>query len=175
MAYWQSQYHPPASFPELSDALEFFEQARAKLGKLGESDPSHAAVRRTLAAVHNGIAGVRSVVGPRHEALASAERARALLEAAPRPLADDIYELAVSHALVSELASPEPHSPAGGDRIRREAHADQAISLLRRAIESGYRKRAALETDPGWQPIRHRADFELLVRDIDYPADPFAR
>jgi eukaryotic-like serine/threonine-protein kinase len=92
----------------LSVALELYEQARAKRGKLAESDPSHAADRRSLAAVHNGIAGVRSVVGPRHEALASAERARALLEPVPRLLADDLYELALSHALASELASPEP-------------------------------------------------------------------
>ena len=90
-------------------------------------------------------------------------------------LADDLYELALSHALASELASPEPLPATGEDRFRREAHADQAISLLRRAIESGYRKRAALESDPGWQPIRHRADFQMLLRDIDYPADPFAR
>jgi serine/threonine protein kinase/tetratricopeptide (TPR) repeat protein len=159
----------------LSEALEFYEQAQAELVKLAESDPSHAAVRRSLAAVHNGIAGVRSVVGPKQEALASAERARALLEPVPHLLADDLYELALSHVLASGLASPEPLAGNGEDRMRRESHADQAISLLRHAIESGYRKRTALETDPGWQPIRQRTDFQTLLRDIAWPADPFAR
>ena len=159
----------------LPEALEWHEQARAILAKLAGSDPSHETVRRYLAAAHNDIAGVRSVIGPTDVARASAERARALLEPLPRPLVDELYELARAHSLLAHLDSPDPNPTTGEDRGLREAHADRAVSLLRRAIESGYRDLDELEHDPGWDPIRHRPDFQTLRRDLAFPADPFAR
>jgi serine/threonine-protein kinase len=159
----------------LPEALESFEQARAKLAKLAESSPSHATVRRDLAAVHNQIASVRSEVGPRAEARASAERALALLEPLPRPIADELYQLALAHALGAELDGPDPIPTTAEERTRREAHADRAVSLLRRAIAGGYRRLAELEDEPGWRPLRHRPDFQMLLRDLAFPVDPFAR
>jgi serine/threonine-protein kinase len=158
----------------LPEALELHEQARAKLVKLAESDPSHATVRLYLATVHNGIASVRSVIGPREEARVSAERARALLEPLQHPLPDELYQLALSHALSAYLDGPDAVPTTGGDRARREAHADQAVSLLRRAIEAGYRKGVELENEPGWRAVRHHADFQILLRDLAFPVDPFA-
>ncbi len=159
----------------LPEALELHEQARAILAKLAESDPSQATVRRFLAAALNNISDVRSVIGPREEARASAERARALLEPLPRPLVEELYQLARAHSLGALLDSPRPIATTGEDRARREAHADRAVSLLQRAIEGGYRNRAELENDPSWRPIQDRPDFQILLRDLAFPADPFAR
>ncbi len=156
-------------------ALELYDQARSRLAKLAESDPSQPDVRRHLAVAHNKIAGVRSLIGPRDEARASAERARALLEPLPQPLTDELYELAHAHSLLAQLDSPGPIGTTGDDRARREAHAGRAVALLGRAIERGYRNLAELEHGPGWRPIRHRPDFQTLVRDLAFPADPFAR
>ncbi len=159
----------------LPEALESYEQARDRLVKLADSDPSQATVHRNLAAVHNYIASVRSVIGPRDKARASAERARALLEPLPRPLAEELYELALSHALGAELDSPDPIPTTAEDRARREAHADRAVQLLRRAIEGGYRNLAELENEAAWRPLRRRPDFQILRFDLAFPADPFAR
>jgi tetratricopeptide (TPR) repeat protein len=158
----------------LAKALESHEQARTILAKLAESDPSHAMVRLYLAAAHNNIARVQSEIGPREEARASAERARALLEPLPGPLADELYQLARAESLGADLSSPVAVSTSGEDRARREAQADRAVSLLKRAIEGGYRNVANLENDPCWRPVQHRHDFQMLLRDLVFPADPFA-
>jgi len=47
--------------------------------------------------------------------------------------------------------------------------------LLQRAIEGGYRNLAELENDPSWRPIQDRPDFLMLLRDLAFPAEPFAR
>ncbi len=158
----------------LAKALESHEQARTILAKLAESDPSHAMVRLYLAAAHNNIAGVQSEIGEWGEARASAERARALLEPLPRPLADELYQLARAESLGADLSSPVAVSTSGEVRARREAQADRAVSLLKRAIEGGYRNVANFENDPCWRPVQHRHDFRMLLRDLVFPADPFA-
>jgi hypothetical protein len=92
-----------------------------------------------------------------------------------RPFPDELYQLALSHALSAYLDSPasEPTTPEDG--ASRAAHADRAVLVLRRATEGGYRDLAALENDPGWHPIRHRADVQMLFRDLAFPVDAFAR
>jgi serine/threonine-protein kinase len=159
----------------LREALASYEQAREILAKLAESDPSHATVRHYLATTYNEIAGVRSVLGPRDEARASAERARALLEPLPRPLPDELYQLARAHCLSAYLDSPDPTPTTDEERARREAHADRAVALLRRAIGAGYRDVAELQFDPSWGPIRQRPDFQLMLSDLTFPANPFVQ
>ena len=46
---------------------------------------------------------------------------------------------------------------------------------LRRAAEMGHRNPAAYRYEPALGPLRARDDFRLLMLDLDFPADPFAR
>jgi hypothetical protein len=47
--------------------------------------------------------------------------------------------------------------------------------MLRRAIAAGYRDRAELAADPALDPLRVRPEFRLLILDLSFPEDPFAR
>ena len=51
---------------------------------------------------------------------------------------------------------------------------DAAMALLRKAIEMGYRAVNAYRTEDALDPLRSRDDFPLLMRDLEFPSDPFA-
>jgi tetratricopeptide (TPR) repeat protein len=52
----------------------------------------------------------------------------------------------------------------------RKAYGDLVLTLLRRAVEHGYRDRAALETSADWQGVRGRQDFAALVKKLAQPS-----
>ena len=80
------------------------------------------------------------------------------------------YNLACNHALLAALAA-ENGSDLGPADAR--AQADKAIELLKRVVADGYRN-AKMKTEPDLAPLRGRLDFQLLLLDLDFPADPFA-
>jgi hypothetical protein len=49
------------------------------------------------------------------------------------------------------------------------------MDLLRRAMADGYRDLAALARDTALDSLRKRPDFQLLMMDLTFPAEPFAR
>ncbi len=49
------------------------------------------------------------------------------------------------------------------------------MQLLRDAYALGYRNLVAYRSDPGLDPLRDRPDFRLLMLDLAFPAQPFAR
>jgi hypothetical protein len=53
--------------------------------------------------------------------------------------------------------------------------ADQAMSDLRQAAALGYRNPAQYRYEPALAPLRGCDDFRLLLLDLGFPADPFAR
>ena len=44
-----------------------------------------------------------------------------------------------------------------------------------RAAAMGWRNPAIYRYEPALGPLRARADFRELMRNLDFPADPFAR
>ena len=54
------------------------------------------------------------------------------------------------------------------------AEADQAMESLRQAVAAGYRKLAIMRTDTDLDSLRPRRDFQLLMMDLEFPAEPFA-
>jgi serine/threonine-protein kinase len=49
------------------------------------------------------------------------------------------------------------------------------MQWLHRAIARGYRNVALMRKDPVLDPLRSRSDFQLLMMDLEFPDDPFAR
>jgi hypothetical protein len=49
------------------------------------------------------------------------------------------------------------------------------MDALRRAIAAGYRDVNWMRRDPDLSPLRSRPDFQVLLLDVAFPADPFAR
>jgi hypothetical protein len=47
------------------------------------------------------------------------------------------------------------------------------MEMLRRAAAAGYRDIAWMRRDPDLDPLRARADFQVFLLDLAFPADPF--
>jgi hypothetical protein len=61
------------------------------------------------------------------------------------------------------LATVDPRLPTSRrDEVAR-GYADRAVELLRQAKRSGYRDDAVLKTDPTFEPLRSRADFQEIL------------
>jgi hypothetical protein len=58
---------------------------------------------------------------------------------------------------------------------RGRAEAEQAMQSLQNAIAAGFRDFKALRTDTDLDSLRSRLDFQLLILDLAFPADPFAQ
>ena len=80
------------------------------------------------------------------------------------------YE-AFCHAMLSGLAGIAGCGMTASDGA---LEAERAMDILRRNIAAGYRG-PAIRTEPALDPLRTRPDFQLLLRDVDFPAEPFAR
>jgi hypothetical protein len=49
-----------------------------------------------------------------------------------------------------------------------------AMALLRKAVGMGYHRVNAFRADDALEPLRVRTDFQLLMMDLEMPAEPFA-
>ena len=61
------------------------------------------------------------------------------------------------------------------ERLTAEGYVDRSIDLLRKAVATRARDVESLRTDPAFNPLRSRPDFQDLLADAAFPNDPFAR
>ena len=80
------------------------------------------------------------------------------------------YDLARNHALLAGLAAEDGSALAPTEA---QNHSDRAIEVLKRVVAEGYRP-PRMRSDPDFDSLRRRPDFQLLVLDRDFPAKPFA-
>jgi hypothetical protein len=95
--------------------------------------------------------------------------------AALRDVPDLLYDLACAHA---QCSKPDRPAPAGGEHTRKTDyrwHNDHAMNALRRAVAAGFKNLAHMRRDTDLEPLRTRADFQALMMDLAFPADPFMR
>ena len=88
------------------------------------------------------------------------------------PEAGHHYNIACYQSLLSGLAA---EAGSGLTAAEGRAAADEAMISLRRAVAAGWRDAAWMASDTDLNPIRSRPDFQSLVLDLGFPADPFAR
>jgi eukaryotic-like serine/threonine-protein kinase len=81
-------------------------------------------------------------------------------------------ETACSHAVLAGLAG-QPGS--GVSPSEGQEAAARAMDWLHKAAAIGYRNVNQLRIESALDPLRNRADFQLLMMDLAFPADPFAR
>jgi tetratricopeptide (TPR) repeat protein len=129
-------------------------------------------VYRTMSGLCYATLGkARLKAGSRGEALTMWRKAVAILETND----DDwlaLINMACVFALSSTVADPE-EGPAAAGRQRRDG--DRAVATIRRAIALGYTDAGMLRNDPDFDCLRSRPDFQVLLMDLAFPAEPFAR
>jgi serine/threonine-protein kinase len=82
------------------------------------------------------------------------------------------YNLACGHAQLAGIAAVHG---SGMTAAAGRAEADRAMQWLHHAVAAGYRNVALMQRDPDLDPLRSRPDFQLLLMDLQFPDDPFAR
>jgi tetratricopeptide (TPR) repeat protein len=116
---------------------------------------------------------VSAAVSPETRAALSEVSQR--LERFPDPTdARDLYNLACLYSVLSGLGSLDKALTA--DQMQREptAAADRAMAVLHRAIAAGWKNAAHMRRDSDLDPLRARRDLQVLLLDLEFPADPFA-
>jgi serine/threonine-protein kinase len=132
--------------------------------------PADASVAQGLAESQLRSGHVRAAAGDLVGAAAAWRRAAALYAAHP-PVGEAAILRACCHGALAGLAGKQ-----GGGVAPAEARsqADEAMAVLRRAIDGGYRDFGLIRVEPGIDPLRSRDDFRRLMGDLAFPADPFA-
>src|SRR5262249_42003106 len=116
--------------------------------------------------------GTHRGAGHHSEAASATREAVAILERLSILDPRDCYNLACGNATLAGIAAL-PRS--GLTAAEGRAAAEQAMPWLPRAVARGYRNVPVLERDHDLDPIRSRPDFQLLMMDVEFPDDPFAR
>jgi hypothetical protein len=79
---------------------------------------------------------------------------------------DFLYDLACVYSLSAAAAR---------ELSVRHRYAARAVEVLEQAAREGYRDLANMKKDTDLDPIRNRPDFQVLILDLAFPADPLAR
>jgi serine/threonine-protein kinase len=164
--------HVLSAIDRPTEALASCEKARALREALVVANPSLAAYRSDLAVTLGFIGTLKQAAGQLVAAGAAFRQAIELLDNLPSPSPDDYYNLACYHARLAGIAV-ESGSGLTAEGARTDA--DHAMEDLRRAVAHGFRILPLMAIDRDLDPLRSRPDFQLLMMDLTFPDDPFAR
>jgi hypothetical protein len=101
------------------------------------------------------------------------ETARELLESLKLPDTIELAYLIHTYALMSKCPAPGGPPPTPVGQAACQALANRAVERLRRAIAAGFRDVVWVRTDTDLSALRSRDDFQALIHDMVFPADPF--
>ena len=105
-------------------------------------------------------------------AVANSRRAAAEYEGLPSLSGFQRYALACCHAALAAAANREQAVISAGEG---EAEAAKAMTLLHEAVAQGYRDTGTMAGESALDPLRNRPDFQALMMDLAFPAEPFTR
>jgi tetratricopeptide (TPR) repeat protein len=152
-----------------ADAAEALERAAGIHEALARDDPGFYGVdivRNRLYAACQQLAAGRP-----GEARACLRRAEDELKRSHRVRPEMLlHDLACSHILWSAAGREGAIGPD-----EREARTRRAIATLRRAVMAGHADLMQVRRDLVLDPLRRRRDFEEMILDLSFPAEPFAR
>jgi hypothetical protein len=114
----------------------------------------------------------RRELGDLSGSAADAGMAISLWNALPSRDGEECFETACAHAALASLPKPDG---SGAPDAERSAEADRAVPMLRKAVEMGYRSRDLYRAEDALDSLRNRKDFKLLMMDLSFPTDAFAR
>jgi serine/threonine-protein kinase len=153
-----------------AEAHGSYKQALAILEGLFQADPSVGEKHTWLVQSLKGLGATHLADGRAADAVAAWRRAVAIGEQVRSPYVELFYYLAGCHAFLGAAAGvPGSGLPARDGPVELK----RAIDALRRAIASGYCDVNWIRRDPDLDPLRSRSDFQDLLLDLAFPADPF--
>ena len=106
----------------------------------------------------------RRALGDPAGAAADVRHALRLSEGLRLPEGYAAFSIACSHAALAGLAGQEG---TGVSAAEGKAHADQAMALLRKAVDAGFRDIHDYRTEGALDPLREREDFKKLLAELE--------
>jgi tetratricopeptide (TPR) repeat protein len=159
------------SLGRLAEARACCDRAIAIGERLLQGDPEKGQIARLLAVILVRSGSVRAAAGDPAGAAADWRRAAALYASHPPLEPQAAIARACCHGGLAGLAGQEG---SGISPAEAAAQAEEAMTILRRAVAGGYRDFDLLRVEPGLDPLRSRDDFRRLLMDLTFPAEPFA-
>jgi tetratricopeptide (TPR) repeat protein len=159
---------------QLDEARRSFRESLRILDELEGPDPGPEALRRRRARAMTDLGILERVAGRSRGALRTLREALAIIDSIAEPGGGLLYDRAGAESQLFALAEQSPGDLLPAERADGLAAADRAMADLRRAIVMGFRDTARLRGETGLEPIRRRPDFQALLGDLTFPADPFA-
>ncbi len=161
------------SLGRLDESLDFLNQAQDVMDRLVSQNPHVDTFESNRADLEIVVASLLNQMGRGTEAARAYERALAAHEALEHKNGIDLYNMACAHCCLASLFAEGHGGPTAEPLEGVARHLDAAMSKLREAVGAGYRIARAYTTDPDLKPLRSRADFQLFVMDLTFPAQPF--
>jgi serine/threonine-protein kinase len=156
------------SLKRFDEALAAMEKACHQDEALVKAVPKSQGYRDVLSRHLGLLARFYREVGRYDEAEAAAlKRARLWTQATagvsvrPGPAAAEVVKAASELCQIAQALSKDP---AAAQRCRELD--DRALKLLGQAHQLGYRDRKALESDPVWESLRRRPEFQMILAEI---------
>jgi eukaryotic-like serine/threonine-protein kinase len=156
----------------IAEAREHSERAVAVRTALVKEEPRNSNYRGSLAENYFNRGLARRALGDPAGAAADARRSLELY-AAKRSRSDKQWFF--SACLNAALAGLSSQAGSGVSAAEGDEAAARAIGMLHKAVGMGYRSAGVFRTEDALDPLRGRDDFRLLLLDLGFPADPFAR
>jgi serine/threonine-protein kinase len=154
-----------------AEGLASCEKARSIREALVLGNPSLASYKSDLAVTLGDIGALYQAAGRFSAAASAFGRAIELLDGLASPDPEDFYNMACYHARLAGIAAT-PGSGLAANRASSESA--RAMDYLRRAVATGFRMLPLMALDHDLDALRSRADFQMLMMDATFPADPFA-
>jgi tetratricopeptide (TPR) repeat protein len=156
---------------DLSGAKAKYKQMLATVSRLAEAHPAHPTYRSRWADGTRRLGTVLLAEGRPAKAIVHFGQSLAELDRLEKPTPVDFYDMACCRSLISQAAS---EAGSGLTAAQGVAEAERAVAGLRRAFDAGYSNLTwARKGDPDLKPIRSRRDFQMLILDLTFPAQPF--
>jgi serine/threonine-protein kinase len=114
----------------------------------------------------------RRDMGDLSAAAADARRALALWQSLPSRTGQEWFETACARAALAGMAGRAGSGVSAAEGI---TEADAAMTSLYRAVGMGYRSTDIFRSEDALGPLRGRDDFRLLILDVAFPVEAFAR
>jgi serine/threonine-protein kinase len=155
-------------------ALASYERAMGILQKVADLNPTLTVFQNRLAMSHSYVGLARKRGGRPAEAADEFKKSVAIMErlSSLQPDGYNLYNLACFRSLLSGIAA-EPGSGLTPDEVTRLG--GQAVLALRQAVAAGFHDVAFMRKDTDLDPLRKRADFQLLLLDLAFPEMPISR
>ena len=158
--------HALRSVGRPAEAKSGYDRAITLLEKLVKDGPTRTFSRSLLAASLRGRGLARRDLGDPAGAAADTRRALSLFEGLPSRGGEDMFYTACCHAALAGLSG---NDASGVPAAEAKTQAEQAMAMLRKTVDLGYRNALAFRNESALDALRKREDFKRLLKEVENP------